>query len=152
TKNGIKFSGLGCQYDSVSFEPQNTGSFVDYKWDFGDGSQLGAGKNVKHVFKAGTYTVKLYSKASSSRKLDTAVQKMTVYPVPEARMDINDTSQCLVGNAFRIKDRSSIQSGLIKKIGWDIEGHGAYSDSVVNIVYTTLGRFRVRLVAESDHA
>lgn len=63
------------------------GKIINYEWDFGDGSDLQAGKSVSHVFKdPGTYSVRLTVEEDSGQTAtDTVtVDARKVSSVPEA--------------------------------------------------------------------
>lgn len=79
---------------SASVNVQGTETGLDYAWDFGDGSALGADPQVTHQYaKVGTYTVTLTITDNQASKIHrTQVQAVVKAIPPQARMVVSPRS------------------------------------------------------------
>jgi gliding motility-associated-like protein len=147
-------------YDSSQCFEKNDFGFVNkstitsgnmtYIWNFGD-TQTSVLVNPHHQYAyADTFTVLL--KVVSQEGCADSFSKHTflhVHPEPVADYVINDTTQCLVGNAFSFANNSSLKSGTFKQ-NRDFND-GSISDSFnTSHSYTTFDTFTTKLLITSD--
>jgi PKD repeat protein len=119
-----------------------------YRWDFGD-STFSSATNPSHVYLAvGSYPVRLISETNYGC-LDTFIGPMTVYPQSDVKFDIVNDSQCLSGNKFEFKNRTTLSQGSFSS-AWDF-GDGNFSvDTNPGYSYNSAGNYTVRLVTRTN--
>jgi len=103
-------SALECQLNNgfvfIDSTTIGAGKLYARSWDFGDGNNDSAKRAVHSYDAPGTYTVVLTdesAKGCSSSKSKT----IKVLPSPKAAFSTNDSIECLGGNSFSFKDKSS---------------------------------------------
>ncbi len=119
---------------------------VNSSWDFGDGSPLGTGLTVSHIFTTiGTYTVKMYN--NNGNCIDSVSHDITVDPQPVANFSAPVRSRCEPPLTVNFQDLST---GGVTAWEWNF-GDGSPVDNTQNPshTYTAYGSFTVRLIATS---
>lgn len=123
-------------------------------WIFHDGTTSNLSEINKTYPLAGSYQVKLVA-ISSTNCTDTATQTVNILSNSsgsQALFSVNDSVQCLVGNAFNF-----INNSIYHGIGWNANYYWDFGDGTIdhsntfiyNKKYSTSGLYRVRLVAKS---
>ncbi len=121
---------------------------LNYRWEFGDNSSSNT-SNATHSYAAiGTYTILLEASSVNNCK-DTIRKTIGVNPMPKIAFRIDDSLQCLTGNAFKFNNLSTISSGTLS-YKW-IFGDGILSDLAnPQHSYSTHGTFQIKLVVTSS--
>ncbi len=84
-----------CKKDTLAFTRVPADSFTNFSWDFGDGSSVKTGTNVKKIYKdSGWYLVKMYSQHIKTGALDSVIKRMYVGSADETPVLIKDTVVC----------------------------------------------------------
>lgn len=99
--------------NSFDFTNQSTvasGTLISYSWDLGDGFTSTQADTTIEYNNYGIYTVRLVA-TSNNNCPDTLEKQVQVFAMPTAQFNINDTDQCLKGNAFDMSNQSSIPQG-----------------------------------------
>lgn len=142
-----------CLYDTVNFINTSSiitpESIISWSWDIdNNGTEDYTIQNPKHKYStAGDYDVSLIVE-SNNGCLDTLVQTVTLYPVPEAGFAASTV--CVNGSATDFINTSSISSGSIVSFGW-LFGDGNFSlqENPVNN-YAIASNYNVTLGVESN--
>jgi gliding motility-associated-like protein len=139
-----------CLADAAVFTDQSTsgsGSVSSWNWDLGDGNTSVAQGPIVHDYAVpSTYTVQLIVETGVGC-LDTAVQDIVVYPMPEA--DFVADSVCF-GLPTNFTDLSSILTGSITNYFWDFGFTASSSIPEPSNVFPQTGYHDVTLVLTSD--
>jgi hypothetical protein len=110
---------------------------LTYRWNFGDGNMSVFKKMKQSYEKAGTFYVEVVIRTNVNQKptscTDTLRFVAYVRPVPDAKVEMKDTVQCLNGHSF------AFQSKRFKKTAnkW-LFGDGTF-DTTINTQYTYSG-------------
>jgi len=145
-------TGNVCLYDPAVFSDLSSvssGNIVSWFWQFDDGN-TSTSQNPAHSYSAnGTYAVILIT-LSNNNCADTAIQSLTIYPVPTA--DFTTNNVCLYDAAV-FTDATSINSpGNIVSWSWDLgDGLGTSTSQNPSYNYISDGLFNVLLTATSDN-
>jgi gliding motility-associated-like protein len=84
-----------CKKDTLAFTRVPADSFSNFSWDFGDGSAVKTGANVKKIYKdSGWYLVKMYSQHIKTGALDSVTKRLYVASADETPVLIKDTVVC----------------------------------------------------------
>lgn len=92
-------------------------------WDFGD-SQSGTSNfsksiSAEHLYsKSGKFTVSLTTYRMGTENI--ATREIEVFPMPDKKLWVNDTFQCLAGNYFKFIDSSTINNDTIVNWHWKL--------------------------------
>ncbi len=124
----------------------SSGSIVSYQWDFGDGSPMGSGHNVTHLYAdTGTYYV-THIVTTNSGCMDTIILPVRVNANPVADF-IADTA--CAGTATIFTDLSIPINGSINYWNWNF-GDGTTSN-VQNPthIYASGGDYNVQLIIQN---
>lgn len=79
---------------------------LNYRWNFGDGN-TSTGINATHNYLLyDTFPVTLLAISGLGCR-DSMIKNAIVYPVPKAKFSIDDSSQCLTGNLFKMTNQST---------------------------------------------
>ena len=139
-------------YIIKSLTSPSTGIITAMSFNFGDGSPTVSNlDSVTHKYaSAGTYLVRQINTHSNGCK-DTNDLACLVNVHPKAKINTNDTDQCLTGNRFIYQSQSTITNGLPLINYWSL-GSGATRDQqdTAQITYTTAANRQVRLISISD--
>ena len=142
-----------CLGDSTSFILTNKNQLDSVSWNFGDVSSGPKNHsklfNPSHKFSdTGTFHVVLvfYHEGKS----DTTFKNLKIYFNPYVSFNINDTSQCMNGNYFKLNNLSNIQSGTLT-YRWDF-GDSTFTYDTLQAYhsYKSCKTFTVKLVALSN--
>lgn len=125
-----------------------SGVISSFLWNMDDGNQY-TDKIVYHNYeKSDTFNIKL-KVISGQGCIDSIIRKVIVYPMPKTDFDINDPVQCLSGNSFTFQNKTTISSGSINSITWNLgDGTKAGTNNVTHS-YSTYDTFFVQLVSVS---
>ncbi|HEX9889354.1 MAG TPA: cell wall-binding repeat-containing protein [Nitriliruptorales bacterium] len=139
--------------DSVIEPPDGN---VTYRWDFGDGSDVGSGPTVSHAFATtGDFTVTLTLADPDTDESDTAQVSVTVTPdtALEARASVTpDTVEVGEPASFDATDSVIEPADRDVTYRWDFgDGSDVGSGRTVSHAFATAGDFTVTLtVADPD--
>ena len=134
--------------NSFSFANGSTGNISGFVWNFGDGTNSTALNPTKTYTAAGTYTVTL-TVTNANGCTDVATQVINVTGKPVISYNINNATQCFIGNVFTFTNTSPNQSGITYY--WSF-GDGILSSlNTISKVYTSTGTFRVTLIATNGN-
>ena len=122
---------------------------VTYSWLFGDGATSPL-QNPAHVYTiAGTFKVKLIVTSGNGCK-DSLSKSITVLGKPTAAFSVNNTAQCITGNAFVFTNSSSTTTGTLS-YQWSF---GDGSTSILTSPfhnYLSAGIYTVKLVVTTSN-
>jgi PKD repeat protein len=136
-----------CAYNNLSFSNPVTAA-VSVMWYFGDGA-IDSGNTVSHFYTAGgTYQLKMVITSADGCK-DSAVRTIVVYPRPVVGFSINDSGQCINGNAFSFTNSSGISSGSMTYL-WDLGTADTSTQVNTSKVFLLPGTYNIFLKATSD--
>lgn len=138
----------------VAFQNQSTltsGTLTYTLWDFGDGN-TSTQLNPQHTYAApGSYTVTLIH-GTQAGCFDTAIQQITIHPVPTAAFTATSISQTVCGapQTFTFTNQSTGAQGYF----WDFDAlnnPGFFTSTLANptFTYTSTGLYRVRLITSN---
>ncbi|MCB0208612.1 MAG: PKD domain-containing protein, partial [Anaerolineae bacterium] len=143
--NALGFVGQGNDPGSVDQ------ASLEYRWDFGDGSQ-GERANVAHAYdKAGTYTVQLtvIDKDGGQASSKTQVTVTQSNQPPQAVIKGSPTG--IAGEAVTFNGNNSTDSdGSIISYAWNFGDGATGSGAKVNHVYNAAGRYQVTLTVTDN--
>lgn len=141
-----------CQGTQASFTnqtiPNNTIPIVSYEWDFGDGNSAST-VNATHTYaSAGTYTVTLNA-TDNTGCTSSSNQIIIIYPLPQPSFDAENTC---VGTPTPFTSTSTISSGTISAVAWDVnqDNNTDYTTSSGAHTYPSHGTQTIRLTVTSD--
>lgn len=117
-------------------------------WKFGDNTTSTDQKPTKTYSKSGTYVVKLIITTQNGCR-DSVIQNIIVYPIPNIKLRVNDSTQCFKSNSFTFSDSSTISSGSMTS-AWDFGDATTGNVKIVNKNYKSAGSFKVRLITTSN--
>lgn len=125
-----------------------TSGTLSYLWAFGD-NQTASTANASHTYLSfGQYVVKLTTNSNNGCK-DTLQKNVRVYAQPNPDFSINNTPQCLKGNAFAFANSSNTPEGTLTYL-WKF-GNGAQSTSInPSYSYPAGGNWQVTLRATTS--
>ena len=135
------------------------GKIINYEWDFGDGSDLQAGKSVSYIFnEAGTYDITLIVEEDLGNTAQTTVQVevISVSSVPEAMISTNpsfdEETNILNGVlpfkvAFDASDSTDADEDIVE-YKWDFDDDGEVDKEGKKADYTfeEAGTYEVTLI------
>ncbi len=142
--------GATCQHSYTTFtDTSNTLPYfpiIQWKWNFGDGTQSSQ-QNPVHVYQSiGNYSVSLVVK-SLNGCTDTVIKNITVSSSPQA--GFTHDSAC-VGQPLQLHDTSFIANGIIQSWKWYV-GQTLYSvQPQVVIIPESVGNLSITLIVESN--
>ncbi|MCB9252929.1 MAG: PKD domain-containing protein [Flavobacteriales bacterium] len=141
---------------SQCFEVQNfvftdsstiANGFLSKVWKTGDGNQYLTDTLVKSYQTEGSFKVWLIQN-SDAQCSDSAFINVIVYPKPTVNFSINDTGQCLTGNAYSFINLSTISSGS-QSYEWKFGDASSQFTTNSSHSYANQGTYRVSLIATS---
>jgi gliding motility-associated-like protein len=119
------------KFTNTSFDPSST---LVYNWSFGDGITSSSYTPTHTYVASGNYNIKLLV-SSESGCLDSAFASVKLPQLIFSKFSINDSAQCLLGNNFSFKNKST-PSNLVISYAWQF-GVDSNSTSIeANPVYT----------------
>ena len=116
-----------CQNEQIVFDPQFKSivrdSIISYNWDLGD-QTISTKKTLSHQYvDTGTFQVNL-KVITSNQCSDTAIAYVRVYSLPKSSFTVQNS--CKNDTAWAYSN-SSITTGKITDLYWDIDGNGFVS-------------------------
>jgi gliding motility-associated-like protein len=116
-----------CQNEQILFDPQfksiGRDSIVSYNWDLGD-QTISTKKTLSHQYvDTGTFQVNL-KVITTNQCSDTAISYVRVYSLPKSSFTVQNS--CKNDTAWAYSN-SSITTGKITDLYWDIDGNGFVS-------------------------
>jgi PKD repeat protein len=139
-----------CPKEAVYFTDQSSvasGSISSYTWDFGDGTSSTTSSPSKIYKAGGKYTVMLTVKSdkgcSHSSSMDITVN-------PAMKPTFTASAKVCTDVPLALSNTSSIGAGKITKYEWDFGDGSTSTDSLPLKIYTTVGKYSVRLITTSD--
>jgi gliding motility-associated-like protein len=126
------------------------GGSLSYQWLYSDTLFATSTQSTKSFNRVKTYGIKLIASSSLGCK-DSISRNIVVYPKPIAKFDINDTTQCLNGNVFKLTNNSQVSSGT-NSYQWnfgDVTGNSVVSPDKT---YSKFGTYFIKLLALSNNA
>ena len=137
---------LGNISNFSSTSTTSSGSIVSYQWDFGDGSPMGSGNNVTHLYgDTGTYYV-THIVSTNNGCIDSIVLPVRINANPLA--DFSADTAC-AGTATIFTDLSDPIDGILNYWNWNF-GDGSNSN-VQNPthIYASGGNYNVQLIVRN---
>jgi gliding motility-associated-like protein len=132
-------------FTNTSVSP-TMGSISNWSWNFCDGSPLNTSVNSPtHLYTTpGNYHVTLISYSTNLGCADTAVDSITVFPMPIAKFVFSNV--CL-NQAINFHDSSTVSSGTVSGWSWNF-GDGTAVSAAQNPIHTyaNYGSYTVTLV------
>lgn len=147
---GIDFCLKSQAFDFTSGSSINSGGITQEYWQL-DGLTKDSGLSFKPSLKSfGKFTLSLIS-VSDKNCFDTATMPIQVFADPIAKFSVNDSSQCLKRHGFVLSNKSTISSGLINSVEWDLgDASTSTNTGVFTKNYTNAGKYKVSLIVVSD--
>jgi len=140
---------INCINDAISLtDASQQGDWPISSWNWTlDGSTVLSGSNVQHVFPSiGSYPVQLLV-TDQFGCVDSLEQDVTVSPRPQISISVMGDCE---DEQFLFTNNSSITSGIIDSVHWDMDDGNTFNDvSPINI-YTVFGIYDVVLYLESE--
>ena len=150
----------------IRFDASNSnsvkGKIIKYEWDFGDGSNLQAGKSVSHIYEQpGFYTVALRIEEDSGKTAEASVEidAQGISSAPEAKI-ITEPSAAEEGTlsgmlpfkvAFDASKSADADNDIIE-YQWDFNDDGVIDQEgqKATYVFETVGTFIVGLTVQDS--
>lgn len=125
----------------------NVGRITRLKWLFGNGDTASGIQPIKSFKDSGTFFYRLIA-FSEGGCFDTSdAQYFTIYPKPQARMQIVDSSVCLKNNYFDFRN-ASIKDGRAQTSTWLWgDGNGTFLDQLGTLGFDDTGVHEMKLIA-----
>lgn len=124
------------------------GKIVGYKWLFSDGDTNYKKTQALRTFHdSGLYTYRFIAFSDAGCSDTTAPKYFRVYSAPQPKFSIPDSSVCLAGNYFSVKNQS-VTFGKPSNYQWIWgDGSGETFDEPGTKNYTDTGKYLIQLVA-----
>lgn len=126
------------------------GGSLSYQWLYSDTLFASSTQSTKTFDQIKTYGIKLISTSSLGCK-DSILRNIVVYPKPIAKFDINDSTQCLNNNVFKLTNNSQVSAGT-NSYQWnfgDVSGNSVVSPDKT---YSKYGTYTIKLLALTNNA
>ena len=139
----------GCMPLNVAFLDQSSTAIGStYKWSFGDNSTSNS-KSPNYVYITdGSFTVKEIVTAPGGCS-DSLIKKGYVNVLSAIKIDFSESSRCS-NSATIFKEKCVISSGIITKWNWDFGNGNSSTVKNPTHIYTSSGKYNVKLTATSD--
>lgn len=137
--------------DGISFLDRST--YPDFEkgqrqWNFGDGT-ISDQVEGTHIWQVGTYQIQLIAK-SENGCLDTARQKLTILPSPQAEFFVDNDTQCFRDHLFQFDVTNILDSNSLIQIEWNF-GDGEYSyDKNPEHRFQNSGQYKVNVILKNQ--
>ena len=138
-----------CQNIPISFSDNstiNSGSIIDYSWDFGDLSTSSLVNPVYQYSTSGIHDVSLIIE-SDLGCIDSITYPIELLPVPTANFEA--IGHCL-NEVINFNDQSIISSGNIISWNWDFGDNNTATVQSPSNIFANEGSYLVELIVESD--
>jgi len=119
-----------------------------YYWNFGNNTSSTQASPAAFYSSSGTYQVQLIA-SSNHGCMDTMTKALTVYPLPEAAMDISSTSGCAPLTVNVQANTSNVDSFI-----WNFGAGGAPVSGQLpgaSYTYTDTGNYSISVMMTSNH-
>ncbi len=141
----------GCINDQ-KFQFEDSSSIVlgtiSRLWKFGDSTSTATKNPSKSFPYATSYKVWLIQE-SNYACIDSSSLSIQIYPKPTVSFGVNDTDQCLFGNAFVFTNTATIATGTLTHAWRFGDGKTANTKNAAN-TYSTYGKYNVALKSASN--
>lgn len=138
-----------CQGLSVDFDnltTNNGANITSRKWILSTGDTLTDYSFTKTFDTAGTFTAMLWIEIDSFCR-DSLTKTFEVYPLVES--DFWYSSTC-TNDSIKFKNLSTISSGTVNVISWDVDDGNTYYADSFSVKYSSSGSKDITLTTESD--
>jgi gliding motility-associated-like protein len=122
---------------------------LNFNWDFGNSEYSVVKKPFIEYKNQDTFDIKLLVSTEYGCK-DSLSKSVIVRPMPEAKFDISDSSQCLSNNTFQFNNLSGIYYGTLG-YSWTFGDGDSSITKNPNHNYSWFDTFSIRLIATSDY-
>lgn len=126
------------------------GGSLSYQWLYSDTLFASSTQSTKTFDQVKSYSIKLIATSSLGCK-DSVSKNITVFPKPVANFDINDTTQCLTNNVFKLTNNSQVSSGT-NSYQWDFGDNTGNSVVSPDKVFTKFGTYTIKLLALTNNS
>jgi hypothetical protein len=142
-----------CRIDTLKITNKSSitsGSISSQSWIFGEGAGSNAVQPPPRVYNnANTYNIRLINVSNNSCR-DTLIKSVTINPMPTVNVGVNSASQCFPGHSFALNAITSISSGSIDSVHWNL-GDGSTSFlSSLNKTYADTGIYNTMVTVYSN--
>ncbi|MBT4729164.1 MAG: PKD domain-containing protein [Bacteroidetes bacterium] len=127
----------------------STGTINSYYWSFGDTNTSMLNKPSHQFLKVDTFTTSLIVTTDKNCK-DTFTQQSLTLPMPQAKFNIVDSTQCYSNNNFVFGNLSSINQGLLS-YQWNFGDNSQTTTKNPSHSYTSSGIFQISLISNSPY-
>jgi len=137
-------------FDFKSNSTITKGTILRDYWQV-SGFSKDSGSNYKPtLITSGKYSLRLIS-VSDQKCADTSTLPIEVFPNPTSSFSVNDSDQCFKNHNFLLTNKSSVSSGVISDVFWDL-GDASTSSVIgsINKKYTSNGTYLIKLITTSD--
>ena len=126
-----------------------SGGTMSYIWKYSDTTFATTLNTVKVFSTVKSYPIKLIVKTSNGCS-DSSSKNIQVFASPKSDFAISNANQCLSNNQFKFTNNSFINVGS-NSYSWSFgDGLGSGLNSPTK-TYSSIGKFKVRLIATSDN-
>ena len=157
-KASMNFTSPLCEIKPIQFSDQSTGivPISEWKWQFGDGTNINT-QNPSHAFlNAGSYTTSLVVKDQNNCFSDTSSVLVNIHPLP--RVDFGLPKICLsdpyaqFNDSSTISDHSENQFAYLWTFGDPLSGTSNHSTlQNPRHSYTSVGHYTIQLLVTSNN-
>ncbi len=121
---------------------------LNYKWDFGDSSSSTKANPNHRYQQVDTFPVTQIVKTGKGC-LDTTKNNLYTDPMPNSRVAVNDSKQCLDPNLFNFTNNSNISTGTLN-YNWFFDDTTSSNKKAPKHRYSKPGSYEPQMVAVSD--
>ena len=136
---------LNATFELKNGSVSDSGSIIEYYWQFDDGSSSGD-RLPSHAFKtADSFNVSLRVK-SEFDCTDSIAQAVVVHPIPQVDFAANAPCE---GQALKIVNKSTLTKGFVDLVNWSSKYGNGTADSL-ELMLNTFDSFQVKLIVSSN--
>jgi gliding motility-associated-like protein len=137
----------GHQFSLTDNSVLNSGTYTNV-WEMGDAS-VKNGTTITHKYlNPGNYTIKLITNTQLNCK-DTFASIVNVFVSPKAKIQINDSDQCLLANDFQLNDISTKATVAIRE--WKLMPNTVIGNATqLDYTFTNVGDYKIQLIVETN--
>ncbi len=118
------------------------------RWMLGEKDSAITSNITKQYKTSGIFKVTLHLKSNKGCR-DSVSMKVKVFPKPFPQFVVNDSTQCVNGQAYTFTNQSNISSGSMT-YNWNLGNGFKTPNAPVNYRYSSYGIYKVTLIALSD--
>lgn len=133
--------------DNISL---NTGVNATSQWLFGDGTGAQTKNAKKTYLKHGTYSITLITSTNQGCS-DTFTSNIIVHSMPKADFNIDDTTQCLYGNEFKLKASTLNDDNSNLSHNWEFKSKKTATGDSTKYSFSKSGKYYIKLTSESAY-